>query len=352
MNEVIEKILNFAVYAPSGDNCQPWEFIYDNQNLHVLNLPDADNPIFNFKQRGSFIAHGALIENIKQISPLFGYSAKENLFPNNQNPNLIATISFTPITPQENNNLLNIIRKRSTNRKSYLRDPLKAVEKEKLINTSNEDSLGTMLFIEEGEKKGNLGKAASVAEMVMLQYQPLHQAFFSLVCWDPKEIKRGMPVDTLELPGPKKIIFSWFSNWKNSKILRMIGMPSIIAKENSQIYSSSAAIGAIVQTENNPSNFVKTGMLLQKIWLTATALNLSLQPIAGVLYLDQKLESEGIPGLPEKLKLKILNAKNEIYKNFNNPNGHITLIFRIGKGDPPSATSPKLSPKITYTNNP
>jgi nitroreductase len=97
-----------------------------------------------------------------------------------------------------------------------------------------------------------------------------------------------------------------------------------------------------------PENFLQTGMGLQRIWLTATRLGLSMQPIAGVLYLHQRLTASGLPDIPENQKKLIITAVNNIQHTFNNPAGIITMMFRIGQSGPPSARSIKFPPKITY----
>ena len=62
--QVIEEILNLAVWAPSGDNCQPWRFEATDNKINIFNVPHKDQALYNFRQSGSLVAHGALVENI------------------------------------------------------------------------------------------------------------------------------------------------------------------------------------------------------------------------------------------------------------------------------------------------
>ena len=95
--EIILNILKAAVRAPSGDNSQPWRFeVSNNNNIKIYNLPEKDNPIFNYKQRGSHIAHGALIENIIIAAKENGMNVKVNLFPQGTSSDFIAEIDLLP----------------------------------------------------------------------------------------------------------------------------------------------------------------------------------------------------------------------------------------------------------------
>lgn len=62
--EVIQKILEAGAQAPSGSNSQPWRFEVAGGTISIIMLPEKDHPILNFRNRGTLLAHRALIENI------------------------------------------------------------------------------------------------------------------------------------------------------------------------------------------------------------------------------------------------------------------------------------------------
>ena len=119
--EHIKEILNIAVWAPSGDNSQPWRFEVRNEKLYIFNIPDRDNPILNFKQSGSYVAHGGLIENISIASPHFGYSANVSLFPDAQNKDLVASVSFEN-TDKKDHPLFNYIKQHTMAFRDIIKD--------------------------------------------------------------------------------------------------------------------------------------------------------------------------------------------------------------------------------------
>ncbi len=354
MEEVIKKILATAIHAPSGDNSQPWKFYCKGLTVQLINLPDRDNPIFNYKQRGSYVAHGAVLTNIELLAKAYGYKSNTRLFPKEVDGNLVAEITLEPFGIQDDSlEITDLIRKRCTNRKKYFNRELTDIQKQELYKQVKDFGSGELILIEDNCKKQIVGKASSIAEQTMLEYRPLHEAFFSMIRWNLKEEeaqKGGMLADALELKPPQKIMFKWLSKWNSSKLLRKLGLPALISKQNAQIYASASAVSGILMENDSRENFVKTGMLFQKIWLTATKLGLSIQPIAGVLYLAQRVGDNEGADMPAYFKNRITTAVSNIYDSFGNPSSLITMVFRIGASDAPSAKSAKFTPIIIEGN--
>ncbi|MDI6789725.1 MAG: nitroreductase family protein [Thermodesulfobacteriota bacterium] len=40
--DILLKIVEAGIWAPSGDNCQPWRFTWNSQKLLLLNVPERD----------------------------------------------------------------------------------------------------------------------------------------------------------------------------------------------------------------------------------------------------------------------------------------------------------------------
>jgi hypothetical protein len=96
MNETIKKIIEAGTRAPSGDNCQPWKFVFiDPTTIEVHLLAGLDRSLYNFKERGSYLSIGALLENMAIAAPHFGYTLTTTLFPKEQDTTVVAQIAFT-----------------------------------------------------------------------------------------------------------------------------------------------------------------------------------------------------------------------------------------------------------------
>lgn len=348
MFEDIEKILAYAVWAPSGDNSQPWRFSLKENILKTYNLPDKDLPFYNFEQRGSHVAHGALIENIDIASSGFGYGTTINLFPNTGEQNLVASITFEK-SDRGKDPLFDFIKLRRTNRKFYKNDKLSS-EAMQEIKASVQNIPGVELRLtEDPEQKKIIGKASADNEKIVLYTEHLHQPFFNHVVWTEKQEhvqKHGLYFKTLELPGPKGIIFKMASDWKKMKILQKIGLPKLIVADNAKLYSTGGAIAVIVTKNNSPADFIATGRAMQRAWLTVAKLKLNAHPVTGILFLMQRVFVNQTEGLTAEQVAIVKNSYKDIEKSFGVSQGFITFLFRIGEAPEPSATCSRMDPEI------
>ncbi|MDO8495623.1 MAG: nitroreductase [bacterium] len=338
-----------AVYAPSGDNSQPWEFKIGPDFIEIFNLPDRDNAFYNYEQRGSLVAHGALLENICIAAPAQGYRTIINLFPLGEENNLVARVEFHP-TESVRHPLLEAIKARTTNRKLYRKDKPLTGEQVHLLQEAHPDySAGRVFLVDDRTQMDLLGKAVSVNEVVALENKKLHDIFFQGIVWtaeEEKEKKRGLYLKTMELPLPMAKIFPLFKRWPIVNVLNKIGFAKMAAKGNASIYSSGSAIGLVVIPSRSAIDYIWAGRLMQRTWLTATQLGLSFQPVTGVLFLMQRILTGATEGLEDK-HIKALSSSYEVIKRaFNINNETAAILFRVGYGDFPSARSSRLPPRI------
>jgi len=172
--EDIKKILEVAVHAPSGENCQPWRFSVRKNEIDIFNIPERDQSLYNYGQMASYVAHGALIENILIASSAFGYRAKLNLFPEVGDPNLVAIVFLEQGTPVEDP-LHRYIQRRCTNRKPYNTAPLSTDQLAAFTAVAEEIAGGKLILIQDRKKIKTLARAGSVNEQVMLSNEFLHK---------------------------------------------------------------------------------------------------------------------------------------------------------------------------------
>lgn len=349
MQEIVKQILTDAVYAPSGDNSQPWKFKIGDNFFDIFNIPDKDLSPYNFLQRGSLVAHGALLENVFIISSHLGYKANVLLFPENKNPSLIARVILEKTEPLYEP-LYEFIRLRATNRKPYNKTrSIKSFEREEILSVSEKNSKEKVFLVEGGEKKDLLAKYLAINDRLLLENKSIHDAIFEQISWTVEEERKrrgGLYVKTLELVSPQEFLFKLFRNWLLVKLLNKVGLSRFIAKEGEKLYKSSSAIGCIVIPDEDPKNFILTGRLLQKVWLKVTQLGLSLQPLAGLIYLVQRVkkgENENLENYQVELVKKAYDGLKDV---FSVKSGIISMVFRLGEGGEPSAHSSRRPPEI------
>lgn len=350
MDKKIKEIISYAVTAPSGDNSQPWYFELDGFVLSIFNLPEKDNPYLNFKQAGSFVAHGALLKNIEVASSGFGIRCDISLFPDNKTTDLVARVSFSEDSSVSRHALFDAIQKRETNRRPYKNIDLL---KEHTSFLSQAGSFGDVVlrFVADKKDRSILGAAGASAEVIILENELLHRYLFKDVMWSEKqelEEKHGLYIKTMEF-NPIQTFLFWLAShpWIMS-FARLIKFPSFIAKQDSVLYASGSVTGLLSVKTDSPENFVYLGMKMQEVWLQATALSLAFQPITATLFLGFKIKNSPEDSvLSSAHKELALESYKQIVETFKLEGTEIPLImFRVGYAPSASAKSSRKDPQI------
>lgn len=349
--ETIEKIINLAIYAPSGENCQPWRFLIRAHTLFIYNLPERDNSLYSWGQRASFAACGALAENIIIAGSHFGYNMEVVPFPNQTDANLVCSIEISENSNPKTDALFDYIQKRSTNRKPYPKTPLsKDIVKKLTVDISNY-SPTNITYTEDRKSIQTLAKAASTNEKIIFSNKHLHTFFFGHINWTKEEDAKksiGFFLPTLELPPPAKLMFKIAKVWSRMKILNMLRMHTVIGAINTLIYSSCSGIITVSIPTNTPTNFFQAGRTFQRIWLEATKNNISIQPMSGLVYLWLNIEHGGRKDFDKPQINEIISSYQTMQNITNTNNQIITMMFRAGHGGQPSARSSRLRPIINW----
>ncbi|VEP12702.1 Nitroreductase [Hyella patelloides LEGE 07179] len=121
-SEKLKFFLNYAVLAPSGHNTQPWLFKMVDDVIELYADTTRALPIVDPNHRELIISCGAALFNLRLAMRHFGYQDILEIFPEPQNPNFLARISFGSkrIAKAEEHFLFRAIPKRCTNRLPFL----------------------------------------------------------------------------------------------------------------------------------------------------------------------------------------------------------------------------------------
>ena len=341
----IKKILESAILAPSGDNCQPWSFIVKGNQINIINLSERDTSLFNFCQRASLIAHGALIENILIASSASGYNIKLKAFPDNLNPSLIATVELGKSEVRDES-LYPYITQRATNRKPYKSIPLTAKQRNTLLNTSSVFANAGVKLVEELDRKAFIAEAIALTDRLVFENPYLHSFLFEHIRWTEEEALKtrdGLYIKTLELSAPQAIGFRLLKNWSILQALNKFGLSKIAAKQAEKLCLSASAIGIIIVDGNTDKDFLTGGRLVQRLWLEATRMGLAFQPMTGLTFLIQRVLAKETKEISTEHIRLIMNAFDSIVSAFNLSKESMVMLFRIGHSSPPAARSLRLS---------
>ena len=343
----IKAILEAAIRAPSGENVQPWHFTVQGNTIDVHVPLEKGASLYGWGERASYVAVGAAIENIRIAAAQSGWSAQVDLLPD------LHTRHAAHITLAEGSDgygagLFPYIAERVTNRKPYDGKPLTQDDMDALRAAASDMACGSVRFIESRESIKRAAKVGAGNERIMLGNPLLHAFFFSHVNWTKAEDDArttGFYIDTLELPAPARIGFKVMSKWSRAQLLnKILGFNRVAAAGNARAYESASAMGIVVAPQESERSALETGMLVERLWLTATARGLALQPLTGILYFMLRLragETEGFSEDDRQLIAEYESTIRDIFKLTADETPY--FMFRVGHAPPVSARSSRYA---------
>lgn len=347
----IEKIIKDGVQAPSGENCQPWRFKIHNAKVSLYNIPEADLSLYNSKQKGSYMAHGALIENMIISAEKHGYAMEITLFPHDHDEILVADIIFSKKEKANQEPLYDVIYKRCTNRKDYTGETLTHEQKKKLQDSVERLGFSTLSIVDDSKHMQSLGVALATNERVLFENKKLHNFFYDHILWNKKDEDKagGFYIDTLEfLPHQLKGV-KLFKNWIVLRMLnKALKVSKMISKENGEKYTKSGTFGALIMKGTTHKDYVNLGRSLQRLWLTATLLDIAMHPCNGTIYLMGHINDHSTGDFSGEHVAMLQKSYSDIVAAFDAGESHIGFIFRMGKAPEPTAIAKRVAPRIEY----
>ncbi|PCJ37989.1 MAG: thiamine biosynthesis protein ThiF [Cellvibrionales bacterium] len=279
----IERILDYARWAPSGDNTQPWQFEMVSDEQFVIHTRDTrDWCVYDLAGRASQTSVGTLLENISIAAQSEGLEAQFSL----RNPMAdaepvidvrLATLTQTNKKPS----LLPYIKTRSVQRLPLSIRPLMARHKQTL-----EEALGPgyrLIWIEGRQKKWQITRLLLRAASVRLTIPEVYEVHKKIIHWDAQFSTDRIPDQALGADALTVKMMKWaLQSWSRVKILNRYFAGTLMPKIQLDLLPALRCAAHFIIVADEPrmktADYIDGGRATQRFWLTATKLNLQLQP--------------------------------------------------------------------------
>jgi nitroreductase len=342
---VISAVVEAAIQAPSGDNCQPWRFRWDGEHLRIIFLAERAESFYDIRSMASWISLGTVITNMTLAAAQLGFQVTVDLFPAGETTEAAARVRFHA-GPVVADPLAEAIPARCVNRRPYGHDPLPAgVLKE--LQTLAASSPGTRLsWVDTEPAKGQIAALAAQNDRILFENRDLHDGVYRWIRWTSAEAESqrdGMPAETLELAAFERPGMRLLGSWRCARLAAALGITRILPLRARKIYRKSGAIVLLSVRGDQPEDFVRGGEVLERIWLTATRHGIAFQPITGLTFLLLRERLTGGEGLSTRHRT-LLHRLNEEFERMY-PEGAAEspiMLFRLGLAPPPSGRAPRL----------
>lgn len=277
----LARILDYARWAPSGDNTQPWQFeVLGEAHLMIHTRDTRDWCVYDLAGRASQTSVGALLENIAIAAQSEGLMADFSLV--NPAAELLVDVRFSALSqPLEPSPLLPYIKTRSVQRRPLATRLLMPMHKQALEAAVGEAY--RVIWFEGRQKKWQVARLLLRAAGIRLTIPEVYKVHKKIIHWGVQFSPDRIPDQALGADALTTKMMKWaLHSWARIKTLNRYFGGTLMPKIQLDLVPALRCAAHFVIVANQPreatGDFLSGGRAMQRFWLTATKLGLQLQP--------------------------------------------------------------------------
>ena len=280
--EHLRRILELARWAPSGDNTQPWRFeVIDEHHLLIHAFDTRDHCVYDLDGHPSQIALGALLETLAIAASEHGLRAEFKRCPDSPDTRPDYFVDLIPDSALMPDPLLPHVRQRSVQRRPMRTTPLTGPQKQAL-----EDAVGKLYTVRWFEGAGQRWRLAKLMfdnarlRLTLPEAYPVHR---DIIEWKARFSEDRVPDQALGLDAMTLKLMRWvMTSWQRVDFFNTYLAGHLIPRiEMDLLPGLFCAAHFVILAPKAPAamdDYVAAGRAVQRFWLTATRLDLQLQP--------------------------------------------------------------------------
>jgi hypothetical protein len=256
-------LLRYAILAPSTKNSQPWAFSIQRSRIHLLADLRRGQAIADPDRRELYISLGCALENLLVAAEHFGFWHGVSYFPERRQEELVATVTFAPGGVP-----------------------------------SHARAGATLNAILRRHNDNSVFRSLPVPEQLRLRLMACCvEADLRLQLTDDRHFRRWIDALTLEAdrvefadPAFRRELGHWIGQgaFGEPPLIARLGRLAVsrvnlgepVAQQDREIIESATVLGLICAAGDSHLAHVRTGQLFERLWLTATALGVSIHPMS------------------------------------------------------------------------
>ncbi len=339
----IERILELARWAPSGDNMQTWRFeILSPDHLAVHAYDTRDHCVYDLDGHPSQIAFGTLLETIAIAASAHGLRADVMRRAEARATHPIFDVRFVADPSVVRSPLVDVIDKRTVQRRPMRTTPLTA-EHKRLLEATVAPGYA-LTWLESRDQKWRAAKLMFNNARLRLTMPEAFETHRSIIDWknrthSPDKVPAGaLGVDAMTLHLMKWAMVSW---------RRMATVNTLMGTWAPRLQMDLApgmacAAHFVLKARQAPASiddYVAAGRALQRFWLTMTTFGLYMQPeMTPLIFSKYAREGTSFTAQP-KLAASAKGLQRQTEALIFNDALHPVYMGRLGYGPAPAARS-------------
>lgn len=281
-HDTLTHILDLTRWAPSGDNTQPWRFeIVDEHLIRVHGTDTRDHVLYDYDGHPSHIAHGALLETVRIAASGFGLATSWTISSAGDDRTPTYDVSFADSPTIVRDPLFACIEKRTVQRRPMKTTPLTDKQRQALIDAAG-DGFRVQLFesLRDRIKVAGLLWDNAKVRLTCPEAYPVHK---DIIEWRTRYSKDRIPEQAVGVDPATARLMEWvMQSWGRVAFFNRYLLGTVAPRiQLDWLPALCCAAHLLVRPQRPPAllaDWVRLGIAVQRIWLTATHLGLHLQP--------------------------------------------------------------------------
>ena len=290
----LESVVDAALRAPSGANEQPWTWSTSGPNLWLEGRSRFGESLLNYRDLATHLSVGAATENLVLRAHQLDLSVKLVLPAESASTARVGFRFFrageAPVGAESHgfDTLASAIGERHTNRRRTTGGPLENEALQALARTAASVSGSELLFVSDRPAVAEVADIAARAERIRMLHPAGHGDMVREIRWTLEEAEstrdgidlRTVDLSATELAGLKMLrspgVPALLKSWRGGRGLEKLTKSSLLA---------ASAVGLLTMRRQTLAGRIEAGRALERVWLTATRLGISLQPHTASVFL-------------------------------------------------------------------
>jgi nitroreductase len=340
---VVERILELARWAPSGDNTQPWRFeIVDERRFVVHGFDTRDWCLYDIDGRPSQIALGALLENVAIAAST--HAMRASIVRRADTPETQPTfdVQLEESADVRADLLAPFIAVRSVQRRALRTRPLSAAVKRTLEAAVGADH--SVHWLEGAPNRRAVAALMFRTSALRLTAPEAYEVHRRVIAWNSRFSEDKVPDAAIGLdPLTTRLMAFVMRDWTRVRLFNRYLAGTLTPRIQLDIIPSLAcAAHFLIRARATPrtvDDYVSAGRAMQRFWLTVTHQGLQLQPEMSPLifaaYARQNRPFTASSAIWQRAK-----ALGEHFDRLVAPDAATTVFMgRLGEGPAPRARS-------------
>jgi hypothetical protein len=336
------RLIDAGLQAPSADNSQPWRCSLTERGFDLWLDRSRLGLFFDADGVASRQSCGAFIENVTTLAGALGFDTDVQV---NEAPTLpVAQLRFTAVrAAREVEEARRLIYGRHTDRRFYeFGRRLPTATGDRLRDAVTGNGFRLTLLTEPAARRAVCRTIRDV-DRIRFRHETIHKDLHRELRYgaDAERTRDGLDAATLGLLPPELAVLRQLAPWTRMRRLCALGFHRYMAWRGTWLPLLSSSAFALL-THTGPACPVEAGRRLERLWLRANGMGLSIQPLGALPLLLARLRRCAGEGLSLVDREELRRLERDLAHQtpgFTADRDEWVMVFRLGFASSPAVRS-------------